>query len=213
MADVATPRTPKGLGAAGRRLWRSVVDEFELTEAESLLLLQAARAADRLEVLADALQGAELTVTTVRGDTGISPLLAESRAQSLLLARLLSTLRNSTAISESRPSSLKGLSTATFDTDRTRATSVRSSTQRSSSPSQTRSIPSGLEGRRRGETHGRQMQPVPPVEQEPLFVERRDESVHLDPPEVIAERRSCHADRVTCRCSHRPAGIGSRCSA
>ena len=35
------PRTPPGLGTSGKKLWRSVVAEFDLQVHEEILLLEA----------------------------------------------------------------------------------------------------------------------------------------------------------------------------
>lgn len=84
---------PAGLLTAGRSLWKSVVDEYELDTHESLLLLQACRTADRLDSMAAELATAKLTLVNFRGDEVAHPLLTESRQQSLTLSRLLASLR------------------------------------------------------------------------------------------------------------------------
>ncbi len=88
-----TPRPPKGLAVAGRRLWKSVTQEYELDEHERVLLLLACRTTDRLDDIAEALAGQPLTVDNFRGDPVAHPLLNEQRQQSLTLARLLASLR------------------------------------------------------------------------------------------------------------------------
>jgi len=84
---------PTGLLTAGRSLWKSVVDEYELDTHESLLLLQACRTADRLDSMAAELATTPLTLTNFRGDEVAHPLLTESRQQSLALSRLVASLR------------------------------------------------------------------------------------------------------------------------
>ncbi|GAA4399076.1 hypothetical protein GCM10023153_24710 [Ornithinibacter aureus] len=86
-------KTPTGLKAAGRRLWRSVVDEYELEEHEAALLLQACRIVDRLDGIDVELEGAALVVPGERGSTKAHPLLGEQRGQMLALSRLLASLR------------------------------------------------------------------------------------------------------------------------
>ena len=84
---------PAGLLTAGKSLWKSVTDEYELDTHESLLLLQACRTADRLDSMATELATSPLTLTNFRGDEVAHPLLTESRQQSLTLSRLLASLR------------------------------------------------------------------------------------------------------------------------
>lgn len=69
-------RAPNGAKAAGKRLWRAVLADFELAEHEAVLLTQAVHVADTCDELQ-------------RSD----PAGAELRAQRLLLARLIVALR------------------------------------------------------------------------------------------------------------------------
>lgn len=85
---MATRKAPNGLDIGGKRLWRAVVDQFELAQHESDLLLQACRCRDRLDRLEAAAVGAPLVV-----DGKANPLLVEARQQSIVLARLLAALR------------------------------------------------------------------------------------------------------------------------
>jgi hypothetical protein len=43
---MSIPKAPDGAGAAGARLWRAVLADFELAEHELTLLRQAVRVAD-----------------------------------------------------------------------------------------------------------------------------------------------------------------------
>jgi hypothetical protein len=82
------PEPPKGTKAAGRRLWRSVLEEFELAEHELTLLRQAVATAD----LAETLQASvDREGPVVAGRT--NPALVELRQQRILLARLIVALR------------------------------------------------------------------------------------------------------------------------
>jgi hypothetical protein len=85
----ARQRTPAGLEAAGRRLWRQLTAEFVLNPREIDLLERACRQADdvaRCEavVLRD---GVEATGST--GQAVVSPYLLEARQGRLAVARLL----------------------------------------------------------------------------------------------------------------------------
>ncbi|MFL1446177.1 hypothetical protein [Nocardiopsis protaetiae] len=67
--------------------------DYDLDSHEELLLVQAVRCVDRLDEMAEALADAPLTVANRYGDEVPHPLLVESRQQSLVLARLLASLR------------------------------------------------------------------------------------------------------------------------
>jgi hypothetical protein len=88
-----TQRPPQGLQAEGIKLWQAVTVDYELDQHELALLLAAGRTVDRLEDIAEALQAAPLTVENKRGDMIVQPLLVEQRQQSLVLARLVASLR------------------------------------------------------------------------------------------------------------------------
>ena len=76
---------PRGLKPAGRRLWDSVLADFELDEHERGLLLQTCQTAD---IIAD-LQ----TVIETLGVDCAGRELAEIRQQRLVYARLVAALR------------------------------------------------------------------------------------------------------------------------
>jgi hypothetical protein len=81
---------PAGAKAAGRRLWREVVREFDLAEHELQLLRQAVNVAD----LCDELRAmVERDGVLPAGSKRIHPALVELRAQRILLARLIVALR------------------------------------------------------------------------------------------------------------------------
>lgn len=84
---------PAGLGPAGARLWASVTADYDLEVHEQLLLLQACRTADRLDDLAVEASSNPITVTNVKGDQIAHPAIVESRQQSLVLSRLIASLR------------------------------------------------------------------------------------------------------------------------
>lgn len=86
------PRTPNGLRAAGKRLWSSVVDDYELGDHELAILLEAARTVDSLAAL-EAIVIAD--GVTDKGPQGVRahPALVEARQQRLVLAKLIASLR------------------------------------------------------------------------------------------------------------------------
>ncbi len=88
----AKPRTPRNLAAAGRSLWRSVVDTYELRPDELLLLEKACRTADESARLDEETRTAPLMVTGSTGQQRHNPLLNEARQTRALLGALLKQL-------------------------------------------------------------------------------------------------------------------------
>lgn len=87
-------RSPAGLQAAGKKLWRSITAEFDLeTEPhKTQILAEACRVVDAIAELDEAAAEAPLTVKGSMGQPVISPFIAEARAQRALLAQLLARL-------------------------------------------------------------------------------------------------------------------------
>lgn len=95
--------TPRELGESGARLWESVVEHYDLDVHEQLLLLQACRAADLLDRLASEAARGRLTVRNAKGEEVTNPVITEHRQQSLVLARLLASLRMPSGEEDGRP--------------------------------------------------------------------------------------------------------------
>lgn len=93
MAAEGVPAPAKGLKASGRRLWTSALEDYDFEVHEELLLLQACRCVDRLDLLATEAENNPVTVVNVKGDQVPHPALTESRQQSIVLSRLLASLR------------------------------------------------------------------------------------------------------------------------
>ncbi len=85
-------RVPVGTGLVGKRLWRSVLDEYELEEHELALLREAVRTVDLLDALEGAVK-AEGAVIEAQGGVKAHPAVVEARQQRIALARLLAALR------------------------------------------------------------------------------------------------------------------------
>jgi len=83
--DKAKPPTPRGLKAAGRELWDSVCEQFEMEPYESSLLLQACQTSDHIAEL-------QAVIETLGVDCAPKE-LAEIRQQRLAFARLIVSLR------------------------------------------------------------------------------------------------------------------------
>ena len=87
------PKAPRGMKTAGRTLWTSISDEWDLRPDEYRVLADAARAADLIERLETGLKDAPLTVQGSQGQEVIHPLVAEIRQQRATLASLLRQLK------------------------------------------------------------------------------------------------------------------------
>ena len=89
---MSIPRAPEGAGAAGKRLWRSVLGEYELQEHEQVLLRQAVRVADLCDEL-QAVVEVDGPMLRVDGQPRTHPAVIELRQQRIVLARLIVALR------------------------------------------------------------------------------------------------------------------------
>lgn len=89
---MATPKTPPGLKAGGRRLWREITDEYELAHHELVVLLEAARTVDALQSLEDIVNREGVTNVSPQG-VRAHPALVEARQQRVTLAKLVASLR------------------------------------------------------------------------------------------------------------------------
>lgn len=92
---MTNPKTPASLSRAGKALWKSVADKYELRPDEMETLLGAARAADMIAALRKAWNDAGNPMLT-RGSMGqdvIHPLIGELRTQEAQKAALLAKLK------------------------------------------------------------------------------------------------------------------------
>lgn len=87
-----TNRPPAGLADAGRRLWRSVVSDYELEEHERRLLTEACRTVDVLDDLEAKVRADGPLVDSPQGMKA-HPAAVEARQQRIALARLIAALR------------------------------------------------------------------------------------------------------------------------
>lgn len=86
------PKLPAGLKAGGRKLWRSVTDEYELGEHELSILLEASRTVDALDALENIVREEGVTNVSPQG-VRAHPALVEARQQRVTLAKLVASLR------------------------------------------------------------------------------------------------------------------------
>ncbi len=92
MSRSGTPKAPAGTAAAGRRLWCSVVEVYDLEEHELVLLREAVRTVDLLDVLDAAVRADGALVDSPQG-LRAHPGAVEARQQRIAVARLLAALR------------------------------------------------------------------------------------------------------------------------
>ena len=85
-------RAPSGLSGAGRKLWDSVLAEFDLAEHEAAQLEEACRVRDTIRVLRAQVESDGTMIGSSQG-ARLHPAIAEIRAQQLAMARLLATLQ------------------------------------------------------------------------------------------------------------------------
>lgn len=85
-------KAPPKLAARGRRFWRQVTADFDLSDAETGLLAECCRLLDEVEALRSAVEVDGVTVPGSKGQTRAHPALAELRQHRLALGRLLAQL-------------------------------------------------------------------------------------------------------------------------
>jgi hypothetical protein len=87
-----TPAAPRKSGAAGRRLWRTVLETFDLQSHELELLRQLVRTADVISDL-DAIVAADGLMSSSAQGPRVHPAAVEARQQRQTLGRLLAALQ------------------------------------------------------------------------------------------------------------------------
>jgi hypothetical protein len=92
MSDTPRPRAPAGLGAAGRRLWASVLADYDLSVPELELLRQAAGVADLIARASAQLADDDLMVAGSRGQPVVNPLVWHVASQRRLLESLIRSM-------------------------------------------------------------------------------------------------------------------------
>lgn len=96
------PGPPRGTRAAGGRLWRSVVEAYDLDEHELVLLREAVRSVDRLDELDGQVRADGVMVRSPSGPR-VHPAAVEARQLRIALARVLAALRLPSGDEEARP--------------------------------------------------------------------------------------------------------------
>jgi hypothetical protein len=93
MAGVKVPNPPAGTKASGRRLWRSVLVEYDCEEHELALLREMVRTVDKLDELAAVVDRDGVMVPGPGLTTRVHPALVEARQLRIAFARLAAALR------------------------------------------------------------------------------------------------------------------------
>lgn len=82
---------PRGLRAAGRRLWKALTSEFALDDHEAILLREACRTVDQLDELQVEIASSGPVVDSSQG-IRVHPAIVEARQQRLVLAKVITAL-------------------------------------------------------------------------------------------------------------------------
>jgi len=109
-----TAKTPTGLGAGGRTLWKSITEDHpDLDAAQQVTLLEACRSKDRLDKLDEVLRGDGDTwmrlVVDPRSDDGtiyelrITQALAQANSTATIMKQLIAALRLPDGATGKRP--------------------------------------------------------------------------------------------------------------
>lgn len=90
---MARVNAPRGLKAAGRRLWNATTDTYEMREDELVILKDACAEADLIARMEKELETEDLTVKGSMGQLVAHPLVQELRQHRSTLAALLRGLK------------------------------------------------------------------------------------------------------------------------
>jgi len=83
---------PNDLQASGRALWRSILEDYDLSKPELALLREACRTADEREALRSAVLAAEVVTEGSTGQPVVNKVYDELRKHREALTRLLTAL-------------------------------------------------------------------------------------------------------------------------
>lgn len=90
---MAKINAPRGLKAAGRKLWAATTEKYELREDELVVLKDACAEADLIGRMEKALESEPLTVSGSQGQLVAHPLVQELRQHRATVAMLLGKLK------------------------------------------------------------------------------------------------------------------------
>lgn len=89
---MATTKAPADLQAAGKKLWREITAEYELSSSELALVREACRTADELEILRQAILDSDLISKGSTGQPVVNKLFDEVRKHRDSLNKTIATL-------------------------------------------------------------------------------------------------------------------------
>lgn len=90
---MSKPRKPAGLGSKAAKTWDGIASVYDLRPDELRILEDACREIDIVEILEEALKGADLMVRGSMGQQVANPLLAEIRQHRATVERFLKGLK------------------------------------------------------------------------------------------------------------------------
>src|SRR5690606_11249469 len=100
-----TPKAPRGIGTAGRKLWNDIVNDYDLRPNELRALAKASALESPIADLQKGLEEASVTDTGSQRQEVINPLCTELRQQMSTQATLLRQLKLADADDEAAQSS------------------------------------------------------------------------------------------------------------
>jgi hypothetical protein len=93
MGDPKVPAAPAGTKASGKRLWRSILAEYDLEQHELALLKEMTRTVDQLDALHAIAERDGMLVMGTGLSPKVHPAVVEARQLRIALARLAAALR------------------------------------------------------------------------------------------------------------------------
>lgn len=86
------PKPPTGLGTRGRKLWRQITGDYELSDTELTILYEAGKTLDAIDLLDLAISESGATVVGSQGQQVVNGALTEIRGQRALFHKLIASI-------------------------------------------------------------------------------------------------------------------------
>jgi hypothetical protein len=90
---MAARPAPAGLDKAGKKLWREIAKDYDLRPDEYRVLEDAAREADLIDFMSEAMRDEPLLIEGSQGQMVLNPLVSELRQHRTTLSNLLTKLK------------------------------------------------------------------------------------------------------------------------